>query len=118
MKLKNIVSVIASPAIAKGSSSSSTAKARDAVHVVFAGTKVRADYVELVPEIDQYELMEDARTLPFDRLVMMKLTSNRDKDRVHIRDLISIGLIDASWLDRFPPQLRARLQDLLDDPNG
>jgi hypothetical protein len=94
------------------------AKARDAVHVVFAGKKVREEYTEPVPEIDQYEWIEDARTLPFERLVKMKLTSFRDKDRVHIRDMISIGLIDATWLDRFSPQLRSRLQELLDNPDG
>jgi hypothetical protein len=94
------------------------AKARDAVHVVFAGKKVREEYTEAVPEIDQYEWMEDARTLPFERLVKMKLTSFRDKDRVHIRDMISIGLIDAAWLDRFSTQLRQRLQELLDNPDG
>jgi len=94
------------------------AKARDAVHVVFAGKKVRQEYPEPVPEIDQYAMMADARTLPLDRLVCMKLTSNRDKDRVHIRDMISIGLIDATWLDRFSPELRVRLQELLEDPEG
>jgi hypothetical protein len=94
------------------------AKARDAVHVLFAGKKVREEYLEPVPEIDQYAMMADARTLPLDRLVGLKLTSNRDKDRVHIRDMISIGLIDATWLDRFSPPLRARLQELLDDPDG
>lgn len=95
-----------------------TAKARDAVNVVFAGKKVREEYTEPVPEIDQYEWIEGARTLPLERLVKMKLTSFRDKDRVHIRDMISIGLIDATWLDQFSPQLRARLQELLDNPDG
>ncbi len=94
------------------------AKARDAVHVLFAGKKVREEYPEPVPEIDQYELMEDARTLPFERLVAMKLTSFRDKDRVHIRDLISIGMIDATWLERFSSELRPRLESLLNDPDG
>ena len=94
------------------------AKARDAVHVVFAGKKVREDYPEPVPEIDRYELIGDVRTLPFDRLIAMKLTSFHDKDRVHIRDMISVGLIDASWLDRLGPQLRIRLKELLDDPEG
>src|SRR5690606_21898375 len=56
------------------------AKARDAVHVIFAGKKVREEYLEPVPQIDEYELIEDARTLPLDRLVKMKLTSFRDKD--------------------------------------
>ena len=27
----------------------------------------------------------------------MKLTSFRDKDRTHLRDLISVGLVDESW---------------------
>lgn len=94
------------------------AKARDAVHVLFAGQKVREEYSEPVPEIDEYELIEDARTLPLEQLVKMKLTSFRDKDRVHIRDMISIGLIDESWLDRMPHQLRIRLDELLNDPDG
>jgi hypothetical protein len=94
------------------------AKARDAVHVVFAGKKVREEYPEAVPEIDQYELIEDARTLPFDRLVTMKLTSFRRKDQVHLLDLISIGLIDESWLERLSPELQHRLSELLNDPDG
>ena len=94
------------------------AKARDAVHVVFAGEKVREEYPEVVPSIDEYELMQNARTLRFDALVRMKLTSFRRKDQVHLQDLISIGLIDASWLARFSPTLQARLKELLDDPDG
>ncbi|HUG19733.1 MAG TPA: hypothetical protein VMM56_12185 [Planctomycetaceae bacterium] len=94
------------------------AKARDAVHVVFAGEKVREDYPEAVPSIDDYALMENVRTLPFEALVRMKLTSFRDKDRVHLRDLISISMIDESWLDGLSPVLRERLQDLIDHPDG
>ena len=94
------------------------AKARDAVHVVFAGKKVREEYSEAVPDIEQFEWIEDARTLPFDRLVTMKLTSFRRKDQVHLLDLISIGLIDSTWLDRLSPELKPRLQELLEDPDG
>lgn len=94
------------------------AKARDVVHVLFAGKKVREDYPEPVPEIDQYELMEEVRTLPLEKLVTMKLTSNRRKDQVHLLDMISIGLLDESWLERFSPILQHRLQELLNDPNG
>jgi hypothetical protein len=94
------------------------AKARDAVHVVFAGKKVRDDYPEPVPEIDQYELMEDTRTLPFEQLVTMKLTSYRRKDQVHLLDMISIGLLDERWLERLSPELRVRLETLLDNPDG
>ena len=94
------------------------AKARDAVHVVFAGEKVRDEYPEPVPAIDEYELIANVRTLPLEALVRMKLTSFRDKDRVHLRDMISVGLVDESWLDRFSPELRARLKQLLDNPEG
>ena len=94
------------------------AKARDAVHVVFAGKKVREEYPEPVPMIDDYELIEEAKTLPLEALVRMKLTSFRDKDRVHIRDMISVQLIDDSWPARLSPELRVRLQELLDDPDG
>jgi len=94
------------------------AKSRDAVHVVFAGKKVRKEYPEPVPEIDDYELIEDVKTLPLEALVKMKLTSFRDKDRVHVRDMISVQLVDSSWLDRLSPELRLRLKELLDDPDG
>jgi hypothetical protein len=94
------------------------AKARDAVHVVFAGEKVREEYPEAVPSIDDYERIKDVRTLTLESLVRMKLTSNRDKDRVHVRDMLSIGLIDDTWLPRLSPVLAQRLQALIDDPDG
>ena len=48
----------------------------------------------------------------------MKLTSFRDEDRTHLRDLIDVGLIDATWPARFPSELGQRLQLLLDNPDG
>lgn len=71
-----------------------------------------------VAQVDQYELMADARTLPFERLVIMKLTFFRRKDQVHLLDLISIGLVDESWLARLPNKLQVRLAELLNDPDG
>ncbi|MFM7926521.1 MAG: hypothetical protein ACKO9Q_02315, partial [Pirellula sp.] len=69
-------------------------------------------------QIDEYALMDQSRTLPLDRLVTMKLTSYRDKDRVHVRDMISLGLIDQTWVEKYSPILAQRLQALLDDPEG
>ncbi len=94
------------------------AKARDAVHVVFAGKKVREEYPEPVPSIDDYVMMEEARTLPLESLVSMKLTSFRRKDQVHLLDMISVGIINSTWLSRFSRPLQRRLQELLDDPDG
>ncbi len=94
------------------------AKARDAVHIVFAAEKVRADYATPVPDVSESEATETFRLLSLDALARMKLTSFRDKDRVHLRDLIDVGLVDASWLEKVPPILRPRLQELLDNPEG
>ncbi len=94
------------------------AKERDAVHIVFATEKVRGDYVTAAPDVTEAEDTETFRLLSLDALVRMKLTAFRDKDRVHLRDLLEVGLVDASWLDHVPAELRGRLQELLDNPEG
>jgi hypothetical protein len=94
------------------------AKARDAVRIVFAAEKARADYATPVPDVSESEETETFRLLSLDALVRMKLTSFRDKDRVHLRDLMDVGLVDASWLEKVPATLRPRLQELLDNPEG
>ncbi len=48
----------------------------------------------------------------------MKLNSFCDKDRTHLRDMVQVGLLDATWPSRFRSQLPQRLQILLDDPAG
>lgn len=94
------------------------AKARDAVHVVFAGEKVRSDYLLPVPDVSESEQTSSFKVLGLQPLVRMKLTSYRLKDRVHILDLIGVGLVDATWLDLLPEDLRPRLKELLDNPEG
>lgn len=93
-------------------------KARDAVHVVFAGEKVRPEYAAAVPDVAESVSFRAYRVLGLEPLVRMKLTSFRDKDKTHVRDMIGIGLIDASWPARFPQELATRLQHLLDTPDG
>jgi hypothetical protein len=94
------------------------AKARDAVHVVFAGEKVRAHYLLPAPDVSESTAEEEFTVLNLDALVRMKLTSFRDKDRTHLRDFLDVGLIDATWCSRFPAELSARLQQLIDTPDG
>lgn len=96
------------------------AKARDSVQVLFANEKARPDYVEPAANVREVETSEDGRYrhLALEALVRMKLTSFRDKDRTHLRDLIGVGLIDATWPARFRPELAARLQQILDTPDG
>ena len=94
------------------------AKARDAVHLVFAGEKVRPDEILPNPDVTDSEAADHFQVLSLNALVQIKLTAFRDKDRTHLRDLLDVGLIDASWRDRYPPELSARLQTLIDTPEG
>ncbi len=93
------------------------AKARDAVHVVFSGEKVRPEYPLPVPDVTDAEQTPEFRLLNLEPLVRMKLTSFRRQDQVHVLDLAEVGLVDESWLNRFPPELSARLRELLDSPD-
>ena len=96
------------------------AKARDSVYVVFAGERIRPEYEFPAVDVDSSRIAPDGTYahLEFEPLVRMKLTSFRDKDRTHLRDLIEVGLVDQSWTARLPQSLAARLQALLDTPGG
>ena len=94
------------------------AKARDLVHIVFAAEKFRPTYPEPAPDVSESEKTETFYLLSLDALVRMKLTSFRDKDRVHLRDLVDVGLVDATWLARVPSNLAPRLEQILDSPEG
>ena len=95
------------------------AKARDGVHLIFSGEKVTPESLEPSPDVEEIDVThKDFRLVDLEALVIMKLTSHRDKDRVHLRDMMEIGMLDERWLERVPVSLRDRLQALLDDPDG
>jgi hypothetical protein len=91
---------------------------RHAVHLLYAGEKVRPDYAVPSPELADAIQTPEYRVLALEPLVQMKLTSFRRKDQVHLLDMIEVGLIDASWPARFPSPLDARLQELIDNPES
>jgi hypothetical protein len=97
---------------------SAEGKVRDAVHILWAGERVLPDAVEATPELHRTEPAEGFELVPLDDLVRMKLISFRDKDRVHLRDLAGVGLIDESWIGKLPEVLAQRLRAILDDPEG
>jgi hypothetical protein len=92
-------------------------KPSEAVHLLFAGEKTRPDHLLPAPEIETIDDPANFRVLTLESLLLMKLLSNRDKDRTHIRDLIGVGLIDATWLPKLPTELAARLKHILDTPD-
>jgi hypothetical protein len=91
---------------------------RDAVHLIFAGEQVRSGEPAPNPEFASAETGAGFQVLPLRELVTIKLTAFRDKDRTHLRDMIEVGLIDASWVGLLPSELGSRLQALIDDPFG
>ena len=94
------------------------AKKRDAVHILFAGEKGRSDDLTPTATLAETEVGDEFQVVSLEALVQMKLTAHRLKDRVHLRDMIDVGLIDATWPAKYPGELGRRLQTLLDDPDG
>jgi hypothetical protein len=93
-------------------------KPSQGVHILRAEQIVKDGYASPAPRVDQALLIDGKRIVDLTELVRMKLNSYRDKDRTHLRDLIGVGLIDATWPSRFESPLDRRLQALLDDPDG
>lgn len=88
-----------------------------AVYVIYANERVKADDVAAAPSADDVDHAENFRVLALEKLVQMKLTSYRRRDQVHLLDMLGVGLIDATWPQRFPDTLAARLQHLIDNPD-
>ena len=93
-------------------------KPSEAIHLLFVGEKTRPDQHLPAPEITTVDAAESIPVIALESLVILKLMSNRDKGRMHLRDLLGVGLINASWLEKVPPSLSDRLQHILDTPEG
>jgi hypothetical protein len=89
-----------------------------AVHILFANEKVRPQEPAPNPDVSESEESGLFRVLSLEALVRVKLTAFRLKDRVHLLDMIGVGLIDARWLARLPQVLGDRLRQLLENPEG
>ena len=92
------------------------AKARDAVHVLLANEKVRDTDIVAAPDVSESLLVTAHRTLTLEALVRMKLNVFRRKDQMHLIDMLDVGLIDETWVSRYPSILANRLQELIDNP--
>lgn len=94
------------------------AKVREAVRILWVGEKAVPDALESAPDLVGTVHAEGFELVALEALVRMKLTGFGDKDRMHLRDLASVGLIDDDWAQRFSPVLAERLRRILDDPEG
>ena len=94
------------------------ASPHDAIHLLFANEKVRETHPLPTADVAERVTADDYQVVALEALVRMKLNSFRDKDRTHLRDFLALGIVDATWLPRLVPEHAARLQQLLDDPDG
>jgi hypothetical protein len=91
-------------------------KARSAVHIVFVREKVRPEYLDQVPDFSVPVVARQGLLLaPVADLVRMKLTSFRIKDKTHIIDMDSVGLITPEIENSLSEPLRRRLQQVRDE---
>ena len=84
---------------------------RSGVHLVWAGQKVRPSYAHPAPSLS--EAVRDPEgfwVLDLAALLRMKLTSLRDVDKVHVADLLRVGMVDPNLRAKLPADLRERLQ--------
>lgn len=87
---------------------------RKAVHLVWAGEKVKTEDPLPSPGIEERVELEPGKfAVSLPGLVRMKLLANRDQDRVHLRDMIDVGLLGRELLAGLPPELGAWFNDLL-----
>ena len=78
------------------------AKARDAVHLVFAAEKVRPEYLLPAPDVDESEVSRlRYRMLSLESLVRMKLTSFRRQGPNASPRSVGGRAIDAKWCHVF-----------------
>ncbi len=90
---------------------------RSAIHIVFGGEKVRTGDTLPIPDVTECVEGPDFPVPTLDALVRMKLISFRLKDKIHLLDMLDVGLIDEEWCDRLPPELAARLSELAASPD-
>ena len=86
---------------------------RDSVHIVFAGERLSNELAPY-PDIGDSQRGPEFKVVSLEALVGTKLSAWRLKDRMHLQDLWEVGLIDESWVGRFPGELGQRLENLLD----
>jgi len=90
-----------------------------AVHVMFAGEKVRPSQEYPAPGIANIKRgPEGVPAIGLIELLTMKLQALRNIDRAHIVDMIHVGLIDDAMVAQIPQDLRPRLEEILANPDG
>lgn len=85
------------------------------VHVIVANEKVRASAHLRAPDVMMAtRSVSGHMVLDLLPLVLMKLDAFRLRDQTHLVDMLSIGLIDPTWVEKLPTDLKPRFQRILE----
>jgi hypothetical protein len=86
--------------------------AKGTVHVLFLNERLRATDAEPVPSSPPERTKEGIYIAPVADLLHMQLTSFRLKDKVHIQDMDSVGLITPEIEATLSPEYAKRLSEV------
>lgn len=92
-----------------------TGSAHNAIHLLFTGEKVKETQLEAHPGIRPVRAGlhgQEFLVIPVLDLLRMKLSSYRDKDRVHVRGMDAAGLISQEVECELSVDLRSRLRHI------
>jgi hypothetical protein len=118
--LESVISALTAAGLAHrlASDRANVSQRRDEVRIYLANERSRDQDAFPMRDVSESVVISNMRVLKLTALTSLLLSSFRVVDRVHLRDLIDVELLDASWLDRLPPELAARLKQILDTPEG
>lgn len=89
------------------------------VHVAYAGEKFKPHNPYPAPSIVKgIRCADGVDAIMLRELLVMKLMGFRNIDRVHVREMIKVDLIDDDLANQVPDVLRPRLEEIRADPNG
>lgn len=71
-----------------------------------------------VPSLESIVVIQKKPIVDLLQLVRSQLCRWSLDDRVDLRDMIDVGLLDRTWLNRLTNELGQRLVELLDNPDG
>jgi hypothetical protein len=94
-----------------------TQRKRWAHRALFAGEQVAGGQC-CVPSLSNVIWLRNAPIIGLKQLVTFQLSRWYLDDQVDLRDLIEVGLVEATWLTWLPAALASRLKELLDNPDG
>lgn len=90
-----------------------------AVHVAFAGEKFKPHNPYPAPAVVKgIRCPGGVDAIMLGGLLTMKLMAFRNIDRVHVRDMMSVGLIVDAVARQIPQELRLRLAEIQFNPHG